>query len=174
MNIDTLQLKRVTGNWEKHKSTVPAQGEAVLLNMDEEVTFGRDISGTGEWVTNTKFYPILVIGDGNTTLENLLHPLSSKMFLSNAHMRTIIASMTGHDVEPQKIEEKATNPEGKMTFAARADHSHILEKSAAEGILKTNEELSQFNCRRISAGTNDPVKGNVGGSVGDIYIQYVK
>ena len=31
MDIETLQIKRVTGNWDEHKTYVPADGEPVWI-----------------------------------------------------------------------------------------------------------------------------------------------
>ena len=127
MNIETLQIKRVTDHWDKdveyvvngetvygHKHYVPKKGELVLINVGtfkfpiEYVSYVNIPEDTiDEIVINATDTPFFVIGDGTKTLSQLVvcgdeEELSDKpfVFLSS---KSIIENVRDWVVRAQQL-----------------------------------------------------------------------
>jgi hypothetical protein len=174
MNIETLQIKRVTGKWNDtaeykdlegnivygHKNYVPKDGELVYIN-----------------VTNVH---MLVLGNGVDSLESLANknghciPFQSDIKTGLDGFHGTLKPDDTIDTTPITSDD---NNIGSGDRFAYSDHTHKLEKPTSESILGVNTNITtEFNCRRIKAGTLDPLNpsdaSKIGGNVGDIYIRY--
>ena len=163
MEIETLQIKRVTGSWNTHKTYKPSRGEYVLI----------DLEGTNPNPPKT-----LVLGTGvdGDTLETLITknsciiPFKYDVVVIDEKINALTPSGTPSDIDGR-------SSLGSGTKFAYSNHKHGLSKSTVESVLNTNGDiLESFNCRKIKCGTLDPMKSTnaatIGGSVGDIYIRY--
>jgi hypothetical protein len=138
MNIESLQLKRITGNWSTHKSVIPKDGEMILVSLSDKLL---TVMGTS---VDTSTSPVIVMGNNKDSVEKLLTGECPRVFLSTGLIQEIIkkvATDNGYDQSPTKSDLETT--------------------------LQVNQNNSNFNCRRIKIGTNEPS----GGSLGDIYIK---
>ena len=159
MEIETLQIKRVTGNWDKYKTIKPLKGEYVLV----DTTINGKITKTLVLGTSTD-------GKDGYTLETLITKADCIIPFKSDNSEDIIANINNLQPISNTNNISATsNDKGAGTQFAYSDHTHKLEKSTAEEILNTNTNISEFNCRRIKAGTGGlPTDAKVG----DIYIKY--
>jgi hypothetical protein len=113
-----LQLKRVTDNYNNHKGRILASGEPLALNVS----------------INGKTAPIFLVGDGVTTIEDLIS--SGKVFINFMDIESYIDAHTGktdNTIKPIKVKdtENASTPTpvaGTSNEFARADHEHVLDK----------------------------------------------
>ena len=166
-----LQLKRVTANWEAHKTYKPEDGEPVFIEVDNSFSIGGN-------QYSTKQHPILVIGSDNSTLENLISNMDSNsngVYLPFSLIKSWVgenlsALSPSTNVTPGNV--GVTSSLGNSTSFAKADHTHKIEKSTIESVLGVNSDTSEFRCRRIRIGSDDPNVQNVQGETGDIYIIY--
>lgn len=171
--MDTLQIKRVTANWSKYREEIPADGEPVLIALTDS-SFAYDTSpssttGPGDQSTELPTEskrtiggdttPCFVIGDGVTTLENLLwNP--RRLFVSMGSIDDRF------DNRLKRIELRASGTEAKQSSVEATVDKYIMP------LLKFDEDVDKFTCRRIKAGYDDPPTSGV--STGDIYIKLEK
>lgn len=163
MNIESLQIKRVTGNWNTHKNYKPASGELVLINVNNEFTVA-----SGMLKINTKSNPIIVVGDGATTLSGLMGNTSTRMYLSSDSVKDLALALVDTETTPKDILSGALV--GTNFKASPSDHTHGVKREVLERVLGTNADITSFSCRKIKMGTKMPDSNE--GSVGDIYIKY--
>lgn len=178
MNIDTLQIKRVTSNWDTHKSYRPEPGEMVLIALEDVDTIGADRTITfGDVDVNItskefggKLFPIFVFGNKNRdTLEALAK--SPQRFIEEGSLQvrileTLEAYRSG--INPNNVD--TTYGVGDSKAFARADHTHGINKKTITDVLKDGN----FEYHGIQIGTADPTDelSGIKGSIGDIYIRY--
>lgn len=154
MDIKTLQIKRVTGNWDTNKSTLTRQGEPILI--DGGVAPNID-------------YPIIITGKDNYTIEQIISD-TDNVFISRAFVDNLIAKNNtdvAPSIDPSPIGE--TTSKGTSSTFARADHNHKIEKSTITNVLK--DTTNGFEYHGIKASKNAPTN-NTPGNVGDIIIVY--
>ena len=159
MNIDTLQIKRITTDdgWSNYANTlVPKTGEYVLID--------------------TSTQKALVVGDGKRTLAKLCSDGDLKLaFMAEveARIKEDLPSEDPGKIFNGDIDTPAPNCLGTDNSGfAYANHSHKITKAEVESILKTNTTDSEgFNCRRIKIGDAEPSPNE--GAEGDIYIKVV-
>lgn len=147
----TLQLKRITGNYDNHKNDVLADGEPIIIETNVE-----------EFDYNP---PFIVVGDGRSTITSLVG--SGKVFLPLGSIEEIVVNIVhsgsnGADSTPEGITSEASQA-GSSTQYARADHKHNISK---ETIINSLGDTY----RNITAGVSDPNPND--GKIGDIYIKY--
>ena len=175
METITLQIKRVTKNWDKNKSYKPKPGEIVLIALEDnegfdiyKTTLDNGIERSIKGGTHTR--PLLIVGDKEHNLDGLI--LTSKYYVDCYNIKDISKKVVATHIEsssqPSNISSESSI--GSLTTFARADHQHKLERTEAETILGTNNDITQFNCRRIKAGTSIP--SDTDGDIGDIFILY--
>ena len=161
MDIETLQIKRVTGNWDKHKNTPTVAGEPILIN-----------SG----VVPDIDYPIFVLGDG-TTLETIVN--SGNVFVGKNIVDSLIATNNDNKVAKTNPSDVGTTADrGQLETFAREDHTHTITRDTIKGILNGKVEVNgemkgrTFIYRTIKVGTGDPNVVATEGEFGEIYIKY--
>ena len=156
MNIESLQIKRITGNWDTHKDIIPKDGEMVFIEEGVIPDGPRCI----------------VIGDDIHTVESLVFDVSSRSFLSrqdvSIYINNLYPTSTSNKDRPGNI--NAYSNLGDSWHFARANHSHQISSAAINNIVKSSSVLSDIGLRKIYAGTTEPSLNK--GSVGDIYIKY--
>ena len=155
MNIESLQIKRITGNWDTHKDIIPKDGEMVFIELGV-------IPGGPRCI---------VIGDGINTVGNLVFNVSSRVFLSKQDVSTYINNLypsPSTQDNPGNISNEVSR--GDSEHFARANHSHKIDKDTINSIVQSSPTLSDICLRKIYAGDTDPSPDT--GSVGDIYIKY--
>ncbi len=165
MDIETLQIKRITANYDKHKTYVPKHGEFVLVDTPKE-----------------KNKKMLLVGDGVRTVDELyIYHNSSSADYVIPNMSTI--NELSSEVSGLKPADGLTQPitdgygdngkDAQRTKTASLNHTHQLTRVVAEKVLGITEDPTiGFACRRIRMGTLDPLTNDVGGKLGDIYIKY--
>lgn len=146
-----LQLKRITANYDLHKTTILANGEPIIIETNVD--------------NSTLTTPFIVVGDGINTIETLIR--DNKVFIGLANINSVANNLIengGHasDIVPNDIGDNASV--GTSTKYARADHTHTISKDI---IVNT---LGQDSARSITSGTTEP--SPTMGEVGDIYIKY--
>ena len=155
MNIETLQIKRVTGHWDDHKGYIPPKGEYVLI----------DIEGHPK---------TLVLGESTTTesgttLEQLLTKDSCIIpFKSNI---AGIIDMKLDEVRPDNNTNNISadsSDRGSSRKFAYSDHTHKIEKDTITSVLK---DTNDFGYHGIKVSTRVPDE-TTPGNVGDILIVY--
>jgi hypothetical protein len=155
MEIETLQIKRVTGNWDNHKGYKPLLGEYVLV----------DIQGK----TKT-----LIMGNGSDTLESIFENAECVIPFKNyvdETKTTLDGKITNlkpaSSSTPLDITKDSSSMGNAPTFAP-SDHTHTITKETITDVLANGE----FIYRGIQIGTLDPTESNITGEKGDIYIRY--
>ena len=165
MEIESLQVKRVKDNWDKHKTYIPKDGEVVFVD------YGVD--------TKTPFTEFFILGDGENTLEWLLSQ-EDRVYYSAENIRQLISSAKesvkesipyvsdspSNTILPYSYGDNTTI--GRSLNYARADHTHLLSQGVVESILDVYSDINKPKCRRVSAGTTLPATA----SKGDIFIKY--
>lgn len=183
MNIETLQIKRVTGNWDKHKTYVPKKGEPVFIDSNVISLYIQSPT-----IPETLCIPVLVFGDGIRTLEAIVE--AKEYFIDKKSVDDLISDNIANRTYLHQNEESFRPPwvngekgnAGISEYFANFDHTHYLPKSAIDKALsmespETNSEegkkallaLNDFKCRRVRAGTDNPPPKAL---TGDIYIKY--
>lgn len=164
MSLDSLQFKRLTGNWNNYKNTVLGSGEPLLVT--ESVT---NFTVTNKYCTP----PFFVLGDGKSTLEKLVS--DGNFYVNKNTITTLIDDISPLGSTQDSVGIVVEDPDqhcgGTSKRFARYDHTHSLSKYVAEQTLGCNERTDYYSCRRIKAGTTDPLTSNVPGEIGDIYIK---
>ena len=186
MGLDSLQIKRITNNYEIHKSKVLDNGEPILIEdtVIEELGLG--------------VVPMFVVGDGNSTISKLIE--DHKIFINLNQVENVTEALIDTKIESKTYtaeleDEDAIQPSwisGKRGYAGKSqiysnwDHTHYLPREAIDDSLALNGRddakndsqiatllsLGSFKCRRICAGTQDPNTYNSKAILGDIYIKY--
>lgn len=192
--MSTLQIKRITGNWDTNKTYKPAPGEIVEIAL-EDTTEGVEVSDgflsttrLYQWCLGTDSRPITVIGTtGDTTVLDLV---TEGIFYIPAGCCVGISDYSIHksvptdgdlprDITYTTTDIKGNDNKDTIKFAL-ADHTHNLEKTMIYKIMKiphsTNQgadgaDLSALACRRISMSYNKPSKNSEYAQVGDIHIK---
>lgn len=153
MDIETLQIKRVTGNWTKHQDTPTVAGEPILIA-------GGLIDGFN--------YPILIIGEDDKTIAQIVQ--DGKVFLEKNTVDTLIEKGISDrfptDKDPEDITTNAIV--GTSEKVARADHTHKIEKDIVTTVLKDGTD---FEYHGIKFATEAPTSATPG-NIGDIIIVY--
>lgn len=195
MNIETLQIKRITSveGYTNNKNTEFVKGELVAIDIPG-TKLGALKRTTGSLKTfvmtynTTKFLVYCHITD---TLENILGSSDAVVYVNCGAMSTLIGTTIINNLNPQSnktgdettgvISNASNGTGGSSTKLARADHSHgIMERTIWETLHLPDSELntidptdegisniSQQRLRKITYGTDDPT----GGAEGDIYIK---
>lgn len=156
MDIESLQIKRITGNWIKHKTIKPEKGEMVFIEKDV--------------IPDRPGY--IVMGNGINTIEELVND-SSRVVLFKEEISTYITNLYPRisiQDNPGNISNEVSL--GDSEHFARANHSHKIDKDTINNIVQSSPTLSDICLRRVYAGDTDPSPDK--GSVGDLYIKYEK
>lgn len=156
MSIETLQIKRVTGNWGTHKGELTSPGEPILINAN--VISGID-------------YPMFLLGDG-TSLEAIVE--KNNVFVNMLVITKLITDNNTNNASTS-VPTNITNSNGDVgtsTTFARADHTHKLDATTVNTLLGITDAVDTYSYRKIKSGTSDPTKETVKGNKGDIYIKY--
>lgn len=154
MEIETLQIKRVTGNWDNHKGYKPLLGEYVLV----------DIQGK----TKT-----LIMGNGSDTLESIFEnaecviPFKNYVDDVQEDLEIQINRLKPTTTSTENITSNSASMGTASTFAP-SNHKHKITKKTVTDVLANNG----FEYHGIKFGKDDPTKSNITGSNGDIYIRY--
>lgn len=176
MELETLQIKRVTGNWDKHKTYIPVSGELILIALKDSTGLSAGptaFSTVDKYILKfgTENNPITVSGtDEGLTLQQLVE--KNNFYVDCGSVTSMITESIMNqlgDTEPLPFISQDSS-HGSSYRIARADHTHGLGKVTVESILGVNNDTSDAHCRKISAGTSTPSPSQ--GSIGDIYIKY--
>jgi hypothetical protein len=158
MDIESLQIKRITGNWDTHKTRLkPEDGEMIFIEK-------------GVITTDSPGY--IVIGNGTKTVEELVND-SSRVVLFKEEVSTYITNLypnTSTQDNPGNISNNVSLGDSK--HFARANHSHKIDNRTINDIVQSSSTLDDIVLRKVYAGTDIPSPDK--GSVGDIYIKYEK
>ena len=170
MDIEALQLKRIIGNFNNYKGEVFEDGEPIFV---------EDPNSRG-----ANSFPFFVIGDGKSTLKELIN--TGKIFISlsesNNNIERIINEYTiSQGSQPPNDVSAEGGSQGQSKYISRVDHKHYLSKQTIDDVLSlehipegtskdTLTDISKFKCRRVMAGTGTPP--TTGAITGDIYIKY--
>lgn len=145
----TLQLKRITNNYDTHKSEKLANGEPLIIETPIE--------------NNSLTPPFIVIGDGDSTIAELVG--DGKVFVALNSLedftKTLIQSNAATD---NPLEVGSSSSVGTSSKYAKGDHIHSISKETIVSVL------GEDSTRKITAGIADPI--DTDGDVGDIYIKY--
>ena len=163
MNIETLQIKRVTGNWDTHKTYKPLKGEYVLVD-----------------IPNSDIPKTLVLGNSTNgvdgdTLDELLSkpdcviPLKNYVDATKTTLENKITTLKPTSSSTENITSNSASM-GEATTFAPSDHTHKITKETVTTVL--NADANDFNYHGIRIGTYDPTEGGITGNAGDIYIRY--
>ena len=152
MDIETLQIKRVTGNWNTHKDTPTVAGEPIYIA-------GGLIDGYN--------YPILIIGEDDKTIDDIV--TAGKVFIEKNTVNTLIENGISESLStanPNAID--TDDAVGSSDKVARADHTHKITKDTVTTVLKDTNDFAYHGIKfSKSAPTNDTP-----GNIGDIIIVY--
>lgn len=154
MDIESLQIKRITGNWNTHKTIKPKKGELIFIEKGV--------------ITNNPGY--IVIGNGINTVEELVND-SSRVVLFKEEISDYITNLypsTSPNDNPGNISNRFNL--GDSEHFARANHSHMITGELINSVVQSSSTLDNIVLRKVYAGTTDPSPDK--GSVGDIYIKY--
>lgn len=162
MEIETLQIKRVTGNWGTHKTYEPLKGEYVLI----------DLGGTNPTKPKT-----LVLGTGieGDTLDKLLSkpecviPFKNYVDGVKTTLEGQITNLKPESGSPESITSDSSSMGDADTFAP-SNHKHQITKDTVTSVL--NAGANDFNYHGIRIGKDDPTESGITGNAGDIYIRY--
>lgn len=194
MNIETLQIKRVTGNWDSgvayvvngvtvygHKHYVPEKGELVMVCVGNYSFRITDANSKDEAVDfNATESPFIIVGDGLNSLEylsmsvagvggtHLFIPARSLNALTGTNISHYIDSIRADSV-PSQVDSASSR--GDSSKLARADHTHGISKDTIINAIKPTDGYGK-GYHNIQIGTSDPNTANVKGNKGDIYIRY--
>lgn len=176
MESDVLQIKRVTANWDTHKTYIPSKGEYVLINVDKQFSFGTPPYDyeTSTFTMNSKDKPFFIVGDGSHTIEELTQNNNNLSFCAVSdilnHIYSFIEQHSTNDT-PQVVSTVKDAKSGSSTQFAKADHIHGIQRGIIETTLGVSDSIDTFHCRRIMTGNKD-VTEITNAQVGDIYIKY--
>jgi hypothetical protein len=154
MDIESLQIKRITGNWNTHKTIKPKKGEMIFIEKGV--------------ITNKPGY--IVLGNDTNTVEELVND-SSRVVLFKEEISTYITNLypnTSPYDHPGNISNGVNL--GDSEHFARANHSHKIDNDTINNIVQSSSTLSSIVLRKVYAGIDVPSPDK--GSVGDIYIKY--
>ncbi len=208
MNIETLQIKRITGNWDGnparptelekngYKTYKPAKGEFVLISVPGHlIPVISELSVTGSSSTSepvrNAFSEVLVLGNGSSTLEELVNERDSKVYLPALNiinfMKNMMAKYLSTDTPTDVAFEDSSNMSGDFDIntnpipkISQAGHTHKMNlanmfkamddyiKDKGYGVSSNNDGMARLRC--IYTGTQAPTSGV--GNNGDIYIKY--
>jgi len=146
--LDTIQLKKITTDYNSKSKYVPAQSEPIYIDGAVEVG------------------PCIVVGDGITSVEGLI--VNGKAFqvsadvseaITNSVQNVTSQSNFGYSVVTPQEDEVSGDLEDPEKLA-KIGHSHTL----------SYDTLKKLGVRKIHSGTEEPTDDF--GEVGDIYIKY--
>ena len=157
MEIETLQIKRVTGNWDEHKSIKPLKGEYILVDLADNSRPKTLVLGTSTDGVNGHSLEDLILND-----EHIIP------FKSDITKLTNTLSGLNPTENTQNISSES-NDKGNGTSFAYSNHIHKIEKKTITDVLKDD---NGFEYHGIKIGTDDPNDINLPGNIGDIYIRY--
>lgn len=171
MNIEKLQIKRITSDWGIKQVYKPALGEFVLINVDNNFTIAI-LDGVNT-IVNSKTTPFFVVGNGTDNVSTLIQNGKNIYLSHTAEMGFIgqLIATNSQDDAPAAVTSD-NGAVGSSTKLARADHSHNLTKDTVVSLLSADTDISTLGYRKIMMGTEDPNDAGVTGSIGDIYIRY--
>lgn len=158
MDIESLQIKRITGSWGTHKGKIPEDGEMVFI----EKGVITDKPGYT--------YAYIVIGNDTNTIDELVSDSSRVVLFKeeiSASINSLYPNNTNQD-KPANISD--TSSLGDSNHFAKANHSHKIDNNTINSVVKSSSTLSDIGLRKVYAGTDIPSPDK--GSVGDIYIKY--
>lgn len=164
MDIESLQIKRITGNWGTNQNYTPKMGELVMIAVNERIQF--KVTNAYFPSINAKTHPFFIMGDGEHTIGELLESDDNKAYLPYHKLAEYLRTLS--DTTPENIEKNASS--GISDELSRADHTHKITKDTINDVVGSSTTLSEITLRKIYAGTDEPSPDD--GSVGDIYIKY--
>ena len=174
MNIETLQIKRVTGNWDTHKSYAPEPGEPVLIALTDSKGFNVVVNTMDNGVTlieagGTLNNPLLVIGTSEAKdLQTLID--QRQFYVDIGTIGSMIRGSIAECVETTSPPRDISNVSaiGELNTLSRADHTHKITKDTVTTVLK---DTNDFAYHGIKFSKNAPTK-DTPGNIGDIIIVY--
>lgn len=189
MNIETLQIKRVTDHWDSveeyvidgetlygHKNYIPKKGELVWIapNVVESNHSGCIVMGIGDEPlegliqnNNCIFIPLSTISNNlesgfeNKSSNNKPNSITSSVTVYEPKEPSDIINLgDGYTICKQLTD--ASSSSGESTYYSRADHTHEIGREAIWHALDVNTDpFTLLTCRRIMYGTDTPNDSDV-------------
>ena len=184
MNIDTIQCKRITSNWDEKKGYKPDTGELVyictggIFNGDAFIVIGMS-NMTVEELYNAGFY-----FESHNIVESLLEQQQTKInegisiaqqecndYTDSKVLHAVSAMNPGNTV-PKPVTSGSASPGSDSNKFSRVDHQHNINQEQAQNALGCNQPTNEWHCRRIMMKYNTAPTANDNGQQGDIWIVY--
>jgi hypothetical protein len=154
MDIQSLQLKRVTGNWEKNKTAPTQQGEPILIEKG---------------VIPEIDYPIIVLGKKDETIESVVNS-DDRVFINRTFVNKCIETNNKNITSDSTPNAVAINESvGTSSSFSRSDHTHKIDGDTVKSVLK--DATNGFEYHGIKVSTSPPTSSTPG-NIGDIIVVY--